>query len=627
MSTAVNRQDLFALANRINRTRRNDVVAIDTETSGIEGGPWANQLQGLSLALPGDAEGVYIPVGHRLGQQADHDGLRAVGMALTTMRARQGWHHAQFDWAFMEEQVPGFIHEPRRYTDTLVARWLQDENVEKGLKPLADAYLGADSSAEQAALKVLMKPPIQKFSYPHVRAEFPELPVVEARTLARELSRRRGWDDLWPHELSSYAAQDAVLTRDLTPLLVPNPDWGPLRRELDLQDQAYRMRRRGIRLDPVGLAALKIKYRTEADVIREELRELAGADIDVAEEDLDATVASSKKLGNLLYERLGLPILERSAKTDAPSTSALVLETLHHPVTEKVLELRRKTKLITSYCTPLERLANISPDGRIHAEFNTVGTVTGRWTCSGPNFQQIPRDDTAEELRVCFVPGPGLELWEFDLNSAELWVGASITRDPMLTAFLVEGRDMHTEVAEAIFGRSDGRWRTLAKNMGYGMNYGAGPKQLARFAAKAGMDRDAALSAAVKFWRGHKRLYRRFHAVGQILADRAGETGRLPMHMPGRYRHFRSPGFRNPPTYTALNSLIQGGVAEFMENTMAAVDEGPYGDKLLLQVHDSLVCELEPGEGPLVLAHLQQISNELSMFHLPMTWSGKNWRK
>src|SRR5262249_12551272 len=102
-----------------------------------------------------------------------------------------------------------------------------------------------------------------------------------------------------------------------------------------------------------------------------------------------------------------------------------------------------------------------------------------------PNLQNIPKDSTDDAIKHLYVPTPGMELWEFDLHSAELYVGASVAGDTDMMAALSEpGRDFHTETAMKVFGTIEGNRRTLAKNLNYGIPYGIGPRKFATYLVK-----------------------------------------------------------------------------------------------------------------------------------------------
>jgi DNA polymerase-1 len=584
------------------------VVAWDTETSGLR--PFnGDHLTGISIQATGTSA-TYVPVGHPRGNVVDVSPLID---ALQHTKATHLVHHAQFDWTQLALTY-GF--DPCRVTsiDTQVCQWLRDENQRKGLKYLGEMYLGEDAAAEQRALKALMKPPPAQACYKHVRTEFPELKAKEARRLSQALQRAltRGWGDLEPDEIAPYAAMDAEITYRLgvdefqVDPVMPAP---ALDREMDVVRCLWRMRMRGITVNPDGLSRALTAYTARAD--------------EIAAKYEGTSLGSAKQVATLLYEQLGLPVYEKTPGGE-PSTSKNALEQHEgHPVVADLLEWRRMSKAASAYAAPLFEWASTSIDGRIHPEFNNTGTVTGRFSCSDPNLMQIPRGDTLPEIRDCFQAADGMELWEFDLGQAELRVAASISGDDYLTAALVEGRDLHTETAQEMFGRSDGRWRVLAKNVNFGILYGAGPAKVAVFLAKVGMSPQEARVKADGVLAAHRKMFPKLHACSRFFAERADAVGKLPLPAEGRYRHFRTPGM-TVSGHKALNAMVQGGVAELMKSVMLEVDQALPGT-LLLQVHDALVFEVEPGMGPKIEALLGEITGDVNPFKLPLSWDAKRW--
>jgi DNA polymerase I-like protein with 3'-5' exonuclease and polymerase domains len=243
----------------------------------------------------------------------------------------------------------------------------------------------------------------------------------------------------------------------------------------------------------------------------------------------------------------------------------------------------------------------------------------------------IPRDDSLPEIRRAFYSTPpGIKRYGFDLSSAELWVTASVTQDPLLTSTLIEGRNLHVETMLAVFGGEPDKTRreyTLSKNVNFGIEYGAGLDQITVFAAKAGYSPREARRVAKRMRDGHKEAYAVQHRVAKFLAAHAERVGKIPMYGKNdRYRHFWSPGKR-VHSYTALNALVQGGVAEFMKDTMLALDHTWARDMLVLQVHDELAFDApdEPGMEQRLHRLLTRIANDINPFRYPLTWAAKTW--
>jgi DNA polymerase I-like protein with 3'-5' exonuclease and polymerase domains len=243
----------------------------------------------------------------------------------------------------------------------------------------------------------------------------------------------------------------------------------------------------------------------------------------------------------------------------------------------------------------------------------------------------IPREESQPATRQAFMlnPAHGIERLGFDIKSAELWVTASITGDPMLTTCLLEGRNLHIETMLSIFGGEPDKARreyTLSKNGNYGVEYGAGIDQITIYAAKSGCTPVEARCTAETFVEGHKRTFAKQHQMANWLSAKAKELGKLPLFPKGRYRHFLSPG-RTVHYYTALNGLVQGSVAEFVKDTMIELYARGYGELLILQEHDELVFDVPAGKDMEreLLNVLTQISLDINPFKFALTWEPKAW--
>jgi DNA polymerase-1 len=516
-------------------------------------------------------------------------------------------HNAQFDWAILERSGLGFTHRWNTH-DTATAAWLDDENRPKGLKDLSDLYLGGDSRAEQAALRDLKKRPNQTTMYKKIRAEYPEQSAAWARAKAKSASRDLDWGDLYPEEMAPYAGTDPVDTLKLRSYL--GTSWTPaLRREMQVQEVLYRMRRRGVLVDPERLQTAGYEYQAITEAIQEKYP--------------DHDLSKPVEVRALLYDVHGLPVIE-TTDLGTPSTNKAALEQMEgHPVAEDILSYRGAAKALNAYVGPLFRYAETSADGRVHPSFNPVGTVTGRRSSSMPNLHQIPKGSTLPGVRESFRPAPGLEIWEWDLASAELWIMAALSGDPVLTAILEEGRDLHSETAMSMFGKDDGRWRVLAKNVNYGIPYGAGIDQMTRFAAKAGIAHDKAKIIAEQAKTGHRKMFPTYHAWAKRVGKEARVRGYAQLPWPGRRRHVNS-RFGRVPEYAVANSLIQGAVAEVMKDVM--IDAERELDGLVLEVHDAFMFEIEPGYHEVVTATLGRILADVNPYALPLRFEGKQWK-
>lgn len=647
--------EIEELARRIEQLPPTAVVYQDTETTGLR--PWAgDKMTGHSFCIvdgPGKAfpepDSWYVPVDHPAGN-ASPAAIRRLWQAMSRTQAVAGWHHAPFDWTMLEKEDESYRH-VGRYVDTQVVRWTLDENAAKGLKKVGWELLGEDADTEQRELKALMAPNHSKLTDARkaVLEAFPEMgyykvkgeqipyddpragtlkrvlrPGPEAERWAQQLKLPRTWGTLTPREIATYAARDASLTAQIAELLLGHEHILHLpahfQREHDVQSVVWRMEHRGITASRELIVAARDKYATRAQEIATEFEQQYGVD----------NLGSTDQVADLVYNKLGQPQHYETAG-GKPATNKDALELMEgHPQVAKVLEFRRMRKAVTAYCDPYIHFLDAGDGRTIHSHFSSVGTVTGRLSASDPNIMTIPRKSSLPELRAAFAESSDPELVRvgFDLASAELWVTAAITGDEYLSTVLTEERDLHTETAEFLFHDHSERWRTLAKNVNYGIEYGAGVDKLMMYAAKAGVMGKQARSMAYNIRRDHKRLFPMMHYMADYLADVAAERGYVPMAWPGRALHFDTPHPVRPRFYfTALNGLVQGGVAEVVKDVMLHLEE--YEQYLRLQVHDELAFDIPRELIEPLHAHMQQVTNDLSPFRVfgnpCLTWDPKAW--
>jgi DNA polymerase I-like protein with 3'-5' exonuclease and polymerase domains len=616
-------------------------IAVDTETTGLRM-YLTDKVRGISLAVNTEdgMQSWYVPVSYPDTRNFE---IGPIVSLLNEHRGVQVYHNAVgVDWRGIQALDPSFvIPGPERYHDTQVFDWLQDENVDHRLKegPAARYFGLEDAMAEKEHIKALTKGRGVMEFYRELRAqeEWRHRPAAEAKAEAQRLAEasKKDWHSFTAEDLKDYAKRDAELT-----LMVMDAQVGPhgsndpaLLRELRLQGVLHRMMATGIRVDPDAVLA----QGAEAQARMQELgRQFEGINLN-----------STPQLRKLIYEDWGLTP-KHFTKNGDPSTSREALEELAgHPGIRELMEYRRLLKAWGAYYKPLYE--TIAADGRIHPSFSSTRTVTGRLSCSDPNLMTIPRGDTLHGVRDVFVPDPGYELWEYDLAQAELRVQASFSGDEDLMAALERGEDLHARTATMIWGPDfQPIQRRLAKNLNYGFSYGIGPRKFATYMVAGTPDPVTECDYwGWKRWMPSKRPrqchschvcqaarilddYRR--AMPKLVQLMAGleriakDQGYLPLHVEGRYRHFRSPGVL-VPYYTALNAIVQGAVAEFMKDMMLNAEAGlaELGARLCLQVHDSLVIEVLPGTGPLVQKFLQQVADDLNPFTMRMLFDASPW--
>lgn len=610
-------EKLQEIANSVRDLQPGSKVSLDTEATGLNIFT-TDTLRGISIAWrngDGGMENYYVPVTHPHSLNVDPAPLIK---ALAESGAMPIFHNATYDWKALSQVG----YEPRwgdhRYYDTETMAWLFNENHRSALKAQGAIWFGEDEAAEQKALKEAMKGTPAKDFLAMIRPGVRKGKVLIAREWSKEMAAtsKKTWGTLTADDIAPYGAHDTDLTLRLeehqrTRDYGETDPWPDAEREFRVREAAYRMIDAGVMIDRGYAEQLETRYLARIAEI---------------EKEFDFNLGSTKQLGTYLYDRLLLPVSRRT-KSGNRSTDAEALAELEElsPAVPLILEHRGLTKMTGTYLGPLMRFAD--EEDRIHSSLNVTGTVTGRWSSSGPNMQNIPRDATDNEIKKLFRARDGYELIEVDLHSAELFVGASITNDTDMMAALADPtRDFHDETAIKVFGNADGQNRTLAKNLNYGIPYGIGGAKFATYLVK-GTGKQVGrqhIAVAKSIIARHQLAWPLTHAgIGRINRF-AEEHHYIPLHVEGRYRHFRGGPFLIP-AYTAFNAVVQGGVAELMKDVLLAIEPelALLGATIVLQVHDSFWIEVPTGNKDQVLRVVQRITDEINPFRLRMLWDGK----
>ncbi len=343
-------------------------------------------------------------------------------------------------------------------------------------------------------------------------------------------------------------------------------------------------------------------------------------------------IHSPKQLGELLFEKMGLPPVKKT-KTGY-STNADVLEKLKnkHPIIPAIMDYRMLTKLKSTYADGLLKV--ICEDGRIRTTFQNLVTATGRLSSTEPNLQNIPvRTDLGAEIRKMFVPKDGYVLVDADYSQIELRVLAHIARDSAMQKAFNEGLDIHTATASQVFGVAPEAVTPLqrrnAKAVNFGIVYGISEFSLAedigvsRYQAKDYIESYLTNFAGVKAY------------MKQVVEDARGKGYTATIYGRKRYiPELTSSNFnvRQGAERIALNTPIQGTAADLIKLAMIRVDRAlaeKYPEaKLLLQVHDELIVEcpeaIAEDVAKLVSQQMQQVA-KLSVPLLAEAKWGKSW--
>ena len=343
-------------------------------------------------------------------------------------------------------------------------------------------------------------------------------------------------------------------------------------------------------------------------------------------------INSPKQLGEVLFERLGLPSYKKT-KTGY-STSAEVLEKLRgaHPIVGEVLEYRQYAKLKSTYVDGLLKV--ISPDGRVRTSFQMTVTATGRLSSTEPNLQNIPtRTELGSELRRMFVAGPGQILVDADYSQIELRLLAHISGDQAMVDAFRSGEDFHTVTAAHVFSvpveEVTPAMRRAAKAVNFGIVYGISPFSLSQDLGVTVAEAKAYMDAYFHRFPGVKAYMDQ--VVERARADGYVET---PMHRRRALPEIKSSNhnMRSFGERVALNMPIQGAAADIIKLAMVRVHrqlkEADLAARLIMQVHDELIVECPEAEADRVKAILVREMEGAWPLSVPLiaeAHSGKSW--
>jgi DNA polymerase I len=355
------------------------------------------------------------------------------------------------------------------------------------------------------------------------------------------------------------------------------------------------MEKHGVCVDANVLEALRDAYRAELATIEKRIFEVCGREFNVG---------SPKQLADVLFDDLGLKApggkTQKRTATGQRSTKESELEKLRnvHPVINDILEYRQIQKLLGTYVESIPAL--LDTDGRLHAEFLQTGAVTGRMASQNPNLQNIPiRSDRGRAIRHAFKAPDGFVLLGLDYSQIELRIAAILSEDEKLVDIFKSGRDVHQEVAAAVFSvppdQVDREMRRRAKIINFGILYGMGVNALR---AQLG----TSTAEAHQFYEDY---FRTFKQLAEYLESTKGYARRYGFTetLFGRRREF--PAMKSPLPYVraqaermAINAPIQGTQADVIKLAMVRITEMLRETKseedahLILQVHDELVFEV-----------------------------------
>lgn len=415
---------------------------------------------------------------------------------------------------------------------------------------------------------------------------------------------------------AKYAAQKAFAIKELKDeLLKQIKDHNQLELlndiELPLASVLANMELEGINVDRNKLQALNDEISGKIEGLTKQIIELAGYEFNIG---------SPKQLGEVLFDKLQLPFAKKT-KTGY-STNVDVLNKLqnHHPIINLIIEYRTLTKLFSTYVVGLENA--ILDDGKIHTIYRQAFTSTGRLSSVEPNLQNIPiRYEEGREIRKVFVPSSGNKLLASDYSQIELRVLADMANEKVLIDAFNEGEDIHTKTAQQIFSKEEitSLERRQAKAVNFGIIYGQSAWGLSEGININPADAKRFIEKYYQTFPGIKGFMDKVveDATNLGYAETMYKRRRYLPELKSSVYMQRESGKRN-----AMNAPIQGSAADIIKIAMVKMDEEMkkkhVKSKMLLQIHDELVFEVDKDEIELMQKLVKDVMESCIKLQVPL---------
>ena len=582
-------------------------MAVDTETTGLN--EMRADLVGVSLCVQA-GEAAYLPLAHRAGQSDDLFGTDALAegqMDLDTALAMLK--------PMLEDSTILKIGQNMKYDAKILAR------VGIQVAPIDDTMLM--SYAQNGGL--------HNHGMDLLSERYLDHAPISIKTLLGSGKSAITFDRVPIDEASLYAAEDADITLRLWQYLKPRLH---LNRVTAVYESLERplvpvladMEMHGIKVDRDVLSRMSNGFAQKMAGLEAEIHEMAGRSFNVG---------SPKQLGEVLFDEMALPG-GKKGKTGAYATGVDVLEDLatEHELPGRVLDWRQLSKLKSTYTDALQD--HIHPDtGRVHTSYSIAGASTGRLASTDPNLQNIPiRTEEGRKIREAFVAETGKTLVALDYSQIELRILAHIADIPTLKQAFADGIDIHALTASQMFDvpldQMTSEVRRKAKAINFGVIYGISGFGLARNLRIPRAEAQAFIDT----------YFERFPGIRTYMDDTvafAKEHGYVQTLF-GRRIHTPDIGAKGPHAgfakRAAINAPIQGTAADVIRRAMVRMPEAiaHLPAKMLLQVHDELLFEVEDGAVEALTQVAKQVMERASLpvvkLDVPLiveAGSGPNW--
>ncbi|MDQ9820691.1 DNA polymerase I [Acinetobacter bereziniae] len=568
--------------------------AIDTETTSLD--YRVAEMVGFSLAFDAH-DAYYIPLAHDYEgapQQLNRETIiQQIKPILEDPNIEKIGHHLKYDAHIFENHG---IHLQGWFFDTMLASYvLNSVATRHGMDDVARVYLS------------------------HLTTTFEQV--------AGKGAKQKIFNQIDIETAGHYAAEDAHVTYRLYEVLerklkeIPELSGILHNIEMPVASVLTSMEENGIELDLKFLDQLSVDFANTIQNLENQIIEIAGESFNVG---------SPKQVGEVLFDKLGLKGGKKTA-TGQYSTSEAVLEKIDHPITQLIIEYRGLTKLRSTYTEALVKQAN-NDTHRVHTNYHQALTATGRLSSTDPNLQNIPiREEIGRQIRKAFIAPKGRVLLAADYSQIELRLMAHFSQDEALVDAFKNGQDVHRRTASEVLGvalenvTSD--QRRQAKAVNFGLLYGMSEFGLIR---QLGFTREESQNYIKQYFHRYPGIYEYMQRTRQVALEQGFVetiTGRR-LYTPDI--DARNMMVRKGAERAAINAPLQGSAAEIIKMAMIEVDKILPKDqaKLLLQVHDELVFEVDEAVADQVAEQIKDVMQKVVTLSVPLeveVGQGKNW--
>ncbi|MDG6447164.1 DNA polymerase I [Glaesserella parasuis] len=595
------------------------LVAVDTETDNLDA--MQANLVGISFGLE-NGEACYIPLAHK-GKITQPTQVDLFGESEAELDEVEALLPNQLNKADCLAQLKPILENPNIRK--------VGQNIKYDLTIFARNGIELQGVAFDTMLQSYTLDSTGRHNMDNLAERYLGHQTIPFEELAGKGKHQLTFDQIELDKATEYAGEDAEITMKLHQLL-----WSELQKtpelvklfeqiEMPLVSVLSRVERNGVLIDPAKLLAHSVE-------IEQRLKELETLVHQEAGEVFN--LASTKQLQEILFNKLGLPILKKTPK-GAPSTNEEVLEELAqmgHQVPVLLMEHRGLSKLKSTYTDKLPQMIN-AQTGRVHTSYHQAVTATGRLSSSDPNLQNIPiRNEQGRRIRQAFIAHDGYVILAADYSQIELRIMAHLANDANMIKAFAEGKDIHRSTAAEIFGvpleAVTSEQRRSAKAINFGLIYGMSEFGLAN---QLGISRTDA--------KKYMELYfQRYPAVQQFMLDireKAAEKGYVETLF-GRRLYLPEINSRNQmrrkaAERVAINAPMQGTAADIIKVAMIGIDQAVRNCEdiaMIMQVHDELVFEVKADRvehyTPLIKAEMEK-AIELKVPLIAEVGVGGNW--